>query len=187
MKQLSLSSLKGYLLLQAPYFLSHNLPQQVIFLFSHNTNGAVGLALSHPIDPCHLEDMSDSASCEASLSLENIHVYDGGNTERDQSFILHTNDYLSHQSVERTEHFSLTPSQNFLPPKNKEPHHFLIALGYMSWVPGALEEEFQNESWFVMPATSRLIFDTPAQDKWHAGMNALGISQPCLTARAGHA
>jgi putative AlgH/UPF0301 family transcriptional regulator len=43
---------------------------------------------------------------------------------------------------------------------------FRVFTGYAGWGPGQLEKELSGGDWAVVPASSQLLFDTPADELW---------------------
>ncbi|MEN9558855.1 MAG: hypothetical protein RLZZ502_66, partial [Pseudomonadota bacterium] len=49
-------------------------------------------------------------------------------------------------------------------------------MGYAAWGPGQLENEIATTSdWLLVPADSRIIFDTPLSQRYRAAVGLLGI------------
>ncbi len=54
------------------------------------------------------------------------------------------------------------------------PFRFLV--GYSGWGRGQLEQEIKSGAWIQVPATPKLIFDTPWQTLWQECMNHVGVN-----------
>jgi len=55
-----------------------------------------------------------------------------------------------------------------------EPNKIKFFLGYSGWESGQLEEEMNENTWLVTPASRHLIFDTAAQETWKASLQQMG-------------
>ena len=71
--------------------------------------------------------------------------------------------------------------------EGRGPERAVIALGYAGWGAGQLEHEVQQNAWLSGPADSRIIFDTPYEDRWTSAARLLGIDPTLLSGDAGHA
>jgi putative transcriptional regulator len=71
--------------------------------------------------------------------------------------------------------------------QGKGPKKALVALGYAGWGPGQLEAEIADNAWLTIPADSRIIFDTPIEQRWSAAAKQLGIDLNLISSTAGHA
>ena len=67
------------------------------------------------------------------------------------------------------------------------PTETLVALGYAGWGAGQLEDELGQNSWLSVPADTRIIFNRPYQQRWHAAASLLGIDLALLSEEVGHA
>ena len=62
------------------------------------------------------------------------------------------------------------------------PQNHIFVLGYAGWGAGQLEEEYQEDSWMLLPYHSELIFSDPQRAKmakcvfypWHRPVSARG-------------
>ncbi|MDH3343023.1 MAG: YqgE/AlgH family protein, partial [Gammaproteobacteria bacterium] len=70
---------------------------------------------------------------------------------------------------------------------DKGPEQSIIALGYAGWSPGQLEQEIAANTWLSCPAEEQIIFDIPAEKRWQAAADLLGVDLQLLSSDAGHA
>ncbi|MEH0002618.1 MAG: YqgE/AlgH family protein [Holosporaceae bacterium] len=182
-----LSSLKGYLLVGAPHVDHAPFQQTVIFLFAHDSSGAMGICINHVFDQTTLDSFVSEADEKIHQQLNPLTLFDGGPIENDRGFIIHTPEYKHQQSVEVGNAFLVTNTAHFMPQETEEPKHFLFALGYTAWQKDALEEEIQHNLWMLIPATHHLLFETTPAQKWPLALHKMGITAPHLIQKAGHA
>jgi putative transcriptional regulator len=62
-----------------------------------------------------------------------------------------------------------------------------VTLGYAGWAPGQLEQELAQNAWLTVAADSAILFGTPAEKRYDAGLKLLGIDLAMLSDAAGHA
>jgi len=67
------------------------------------------------------------------------------------------------------------------------PEAYLLMLGCAGWGEGQLEEEIKQNAWLTTPVIDEIIFKTPAEQRWEAAMQRLGVDPGLLSDTAGHA
>ena len=176
------NSFVDYLLIAPPHIEHAPFRKSVIFVFSHDKNGAMGLVLNRLLDRITLNSFFQETSLEGVTLLP---IYEGGPEESERSFILYTQPQKEYEDQKRL--FSVTPTLDFSPPGKIDPPHILLTLGYTSWEPGQLEDELQNDMWLLLKATPEYIFHTPVLEKWSTAIKKLVGQVTCLAPISGHA
>ena len=67
------------------------------------------------------------------------------------------------------------------------PWFAVMALGYADWEAGQLEQELLDNAWLTAEASSRILFETPLEDRWTAAAALVGVDPRQLSMYAGHA
>jgi putative transcriptional regulator len=67
------------------------------------------------------------------------------------------------------------------------PKRVLISLGYAAWGQGQLESEIAENSWLTVSADTRIIFDTPIEQRYEQAMGLLGLQPWMISKDVGHA
>jgi putative transcriptional regulator len=67
------------------------------------------------------------------------------------------------------------------------PEKSFITLGYAGWGPGQLEHEIAANAWLSGPASTRIVFDVPYEQRWEAAAALIGVNLKLLSGEAGHA
>ena len=62
-----------------------------------------------------------------------------------------------------------------------------MTLGYAAWEAGQLEQEIADNSWLTVQATPKLLYETPADERWQAAAKLLGIDINLMSNTTGHA
>ncbi len=164
------------LLIALPDMQDGRFKQAVILVCEHNSDGAMGLVINHPI-----EDI-DSNQVFNELNLpqpqDNLHVLEGGPVNKSSGFILHNNNQRFKSSINLANNLTLTTSKDLL---EKIAHHqftskWQFILGYSGWDKNQLEWEIAQNTWLTCPIDLELIFNTPNQDKWHKALSLIGIN-----------
>ena len=60
-------------------------------------------------------------------------------------------------------------------------------IGYAGWGAGQLEQELADNTWLSGPASSKIVFDTPSEQRWEAAAALLGVDLNLLSSDTGHA
>ena len=116
-------------------------------------------------------------------------VYLGGPVQNNRGFVLHEPLGAYESTLAVSETLGVSTSRDILTAiaNSKGPAHFLLALGYAGWGPGQLEQELADNAWLSVPASSEILFDTPAEARWSAAAHLLGVDMAQLSGDAGHA
>lgn len=169
--------------LQDPFF-----GQSLVYLFEHNSEGAMGLVVNQPTE-LSLADVLNQLQPEQEppTHTADISIHSGGPVQTERGFVMHPPG-TSYQSTVDLGALSITNSQDILAAiaDGKGPEQFLIALGYAGWGAGQLEEELKGNTWLSCPASHAIIFDTPVEERRAAAAASLGIQLSQLSHLAGH-
>ena len=64
--------------------------------------------------------------------------------------------------------------------ERRGPGRAMLVQGYAGWGPGQLELELRQGVWIPVDLDARVIFDAPAERRWSAALNVLGIHPASL-------
>ncbi len=181
--------LTGKCLVSMPGLNDDNFKNALIFVCSHNKDGAMGFVINKKIKEFSFNDLANQLPIATSQPITPIDLYQGGPMDKVRGFVLHTTDYMKGDSIAIGEDIAVSSSVDILTdiafgngPKNN-----LIALGYASWSPNQLEQEIIANSWLVVPATPELVFKTKDEDKWLAALSSIGVDAARLCGLPGRA
>lgn len=181
-------SYEGKLLLAMPAMGDPRFVKSVIFMCSHSEEGAMGIALNHPVDGLTFKQLLSQLKIDEKNGRD-IPVHSGGPVETGRGFVLHTSDYFQSSTLKVNEEISLSATVDILAllARGEGPRKAFLALGYAGWGAGQLEEEITRNSWLTVDSREDLIFDTPIAEKWGRAMSVAGIDWQKLSGDAGHA
>lgn len=182
-------NLTNHFLIAMPAMADPYFSKSLTFICEHNEHGALGLVVNRPID-LTLKSLFEQVELEIEdPRLGGLPVYFGGPVQMDRGFVLHKpiGEWQSTLSVEGE--VGLTTSKDILEAlgRGRGPSDILVTLGYAGWAPGQLEHEIQQNGWLTVRAQSSIIFDMPAEERYPAAMQILGIDFANLSEDAGHA
>ena len=185
--------LTGHLLIAMPAMQDPNFVRTVTYICEHSDQGALGIVINRPLD-MDLGAIFDQLALEpADPDLARQPVLQGGPVHQERGFVLHEPAEASGREFDATlavtDAIRVTTSQDILTAmaRGQGPKRALLALGYAGWGAGQLENELVQNAWLSVPASPRIIFDTPFEERWRESARLLGIDLNTISNQAGHA
>jgi putative transcriptional regulator len=170
-------SLQNHFLIAMPRLGDPNFGESVTYICQHDAAGALGIVINKPsgvtlAEICSRMDIDVSPGADASLP-----VLSGGPVEPARGFVLHDASQEYEGTVPIDEDIRLTVSRDALEAlaRGDGPKRVLFALGYAGWGQGQLEAELAANSWLSVRASTKILFETPFQDRWVAAAELIGI------------
>lgn len=161
----------------------------VSYLCQHNDKGALAIVINRPTEMT-LGTIFEQMKIRTSIQrINNIPVFAGGPAQKKRGFIIHnTSPQTWDTSIPISKTTALTSSRDILEAiaKNEGPNQYLIALGYVGWGAGQLEQEIASNTWLTTPCKTDIIYNTPITKRWNTAAKQIGIDISQLTTPAGH-
>lgn len=187
-------AISGYLdrqlLIAMPAMGDPRFARTVIYMCSHNAEGAMGLVINKPYPGLTFPNLLTQLGIEPTIDND-ITVRLGGPVETGRGFVLHSTDYMRQGSVQLDESMGigLTATLDVLRAiaTGTGPQRSLFALGYAGWGPGQLDAEIQENAWLAAPADADLVFNADLDALWDRAVKKIGIDVSKLASAAGHA
>jgi putative transcriptional regulator len=182
--------LSGKLLLAMPGMSDPRFERAVIMMCIHDENGAIGIGVGHKRAGITFRGLLDQLDIDPG-DAPDCAVHHGGPVEPGRGFILHSTDWGGQDSVqvnaENGNTFVMTGTIDILKAiaDGKGPSRWIVALGYAGWGEGQLEGEMTRHGWFAAKSESKILFDTPTDERWAAAFKAEGIDPRLLTSETG--
>ncbi len=189
------TSLKGKLLIAMPNIQGDDFNRSVVYVCSHNAEGAMGLVINKPASDMIFADLVEKLDVYSKGNLIDVGIlqsliFKGGPVKKFQGFVLHSADYFSPgESLKINKDFTLTATVDVLRDiaKGQGPQQNRIVLGYAGWSPGQLENEIMRNGWLHCDASADLVFSHNYGAMHGAALNTLGVDPRMLSSEAGHA
>ncbi|TDQ57621.1 putative transcriptional regulator [Mesocricetibacter intestinalis] len=182
--------LQDHFLIAMPNLDDSYFQRSIIYICEHNEQGSMGLMLNQPTD-LSITELAAKLNFMMSdgRTYPEGYVLAGGPVNTERGFILHTATAQPFQnSYKVTDNLNLTTSadviETFGTPDS--PQKYLVALGCASWKPDQLEEEIADNAWLVVPASERILFDVPCEQRWLEAQQLLGFQYHNLADKAGY-
>ncbi len=185
----ALDSLSNHFLIAMPALSDPNFHHTATYICDHNDEGALGLVINRPTD-LQLGEILEHMDIEAVAGdITAQPVYLGGPVQNDRGFVLHQPVGNWEATLKVTEDTGITSSRDILEAiaRGEGPEKIFITLGYAGWGAGQLEQELAANAWLSGPADSRIVFDTPYEQRWEAAAGLIGVDIKLLSGEAGHA
>lgn len=175
---------KGALLIAGPGMYDPNFRQSVILLCEHNDRGSMGLVINRPTELV----LTDAVHQLSGAERDDL-IYSGGPVQPDHLLILiragweppsshHVfgdvylgTDLPTLQSLVSQAELSSSVDP---PAQQLSDTVFRGYAGYSGWGAGQLDGELTTQSWIVVPADSKWIFDADPRIVWPELMRSLG-------------
>lgn len=163
------------LLLAMPQLMDPNFRRSVILLTTHGAEGAMGFVINRRL-AAPVTEILEGLDIEWSGAADEG-AWIGGPVSPESGWVLFEDGAAPDEdSAEIMPRVKLTASIDALRRlARRPPARFRLLLGYAGWGAGQLEQEIVDGSWLLVPASQKLIFDTPADQMWEAAYRLLGI------------
>ena len=162
----------------------------VIYITSHDRDGAMGLIVNKGKSGLLISDLLDQVGIDGEVKVADTSVLNGGPVDIDRGFVLHSSDYFKpDSSLKISETLSLTSTKDVLESlvSDDHPKNALLAVGYAGWGAGQLEKEIAQNSWLVKDADDDLVFSQDLDGKWAKALSDMGINPSSLSQSGGRA
>lgn len=185
------TSLAGQFLIAMPSMSDRRFDHSVIYLCSHDKNGAMGLVVNRTNSRVNIGDIAEQIGLDTADKLETeVAIFDGGPVDQSRGFVLHEPYALGVEDllmVSGNVHLSASVEMLERIFQGHGPKRFLFALGYAGWGPGQLERELVENVWVTLAENMRLLFDMDVDQKWETAFALLGIDPKMISSQGGRA
>ena len=163
---------KGSFLVASPEFDMGFYFRGVILICEHSPGGSFGLMINKTFEVELPEDVLNLHN----LANPGVQIRAGGPIQPNQMMLLHSSDQLGDQTLKVCEGVYLGGDLQFLQEAISDPNgpQIRLCFGYAGWGGGQLEREFLNGQWFLHPASSKHVFETPSEKVWQAILRDMG-------------
>ncbi|HEX7341496.1 MAG TPA: YqgE/AlgH family protein [Rhodanobacteraceae bacterium] len=183
------NSLAGQFLIAMPGMGDPDFSRGVTLVCQHNEEGAIGLLVNR-LAAFTMGDVLEQMQlpCERD-DIRELPVLHGGPVQTERGFVLHDGARSWDASFRIDAQWAVTTSRDILvaTAAGEGPEHFMMALGYAGWGAGQLDEEIKANAWLTAQADSRIVFQTPIEQRWSAAAGLAGVDIARLAGYAGHA
>ena len=150
-----------------PYF-----ARSVVYLLQHDADGSVGLVLNRPLNK-RVEELLPELR---NHKLGNFPVYFGGPVSIRVMVMLFRGNYDSELALHVDADIYASSNVGMMGQlmlENKPQTELRLFAGQANWNPGQLQQELEQDSWFVIRADPELLFAADTARLWERLINAL--------------
>lgn len=180
--------LSGRCLISMPSMTDPRFKRTVIFVCSHDEEGAMGLIINRAHNDITFQKLCAKLKIDGEED-DGIQILSGGPVEIGRGFVLHraSSDYENTLNI--TEEVALCATLDALQSLavGEGPPNARVALGYAGWGAGQLEEEILENAWLVCDADAALVLELTPDEIYDAALARLGVNIAALTSASGHA
>jgi putative transcriptional regulator len=182
-------NLTNQFLIAMPGLSDPNFHRTVAYVCAHSNEGAMGIVINRPMNIALGEVLSQMDLVPEDPMVNDMRVFEGGPVHRERGFIIYQPLGQWDSMIQISETCGIATSRDILEAMchGKGPQRTLVALGYAGWGAGQLEREMAENAWLSGPASEEILFDVPAERRWHAAAALLGVDVGNLSPVAGHA
>ncbi len=155
--------------LKDPYF-----EKTVILLCNYNEEGAMGLVMNHPTDTMVQEILNENVAKDMAFDVP---LLLGGPVQPETFWAVHSPDYEGDSTTHLSEGISLSSAQEVMQKlaEDNGPSIYHLGCGYSGWAPEQLDNEIQQESWWLAPLDEPLLMQLDYSQRWETSMKKLGF------------
>ncbi len=163
---------KGTFLIASPEMDAGIYFRSVILICEHSPTGSFGIMINKILDAQLPEEVINLEEIEN----PNVQIRTGGLLQPNQMMLLHSSSEIPDQTLEVCDGVFLGGDLQFLQETIVNPHgpHVRLCFGYAGWGPSQLEQEFLSGLWFLQPASSKHVFETPPEKIWQTILREMG-------------
>ncbi len=162
---------KGKVLLSEPFLEDPYFKRAAILLCEHNEEGSFGFVLNNYIDMSLDQIMQGLPDMDTRVSV-------GGPVKNSSLYYMHTIGSSILNSKEITDGIYLGGDFSLLKQRihdgSIENNQIRFFVGYSGWSANQLNEELEQNSWFITDAHKALVMDTNSSDLWGDFLKKMG-------------
>ena len=168
---------KPQILVAMPSLKDGYFDKSVILLCEYNASGAMGFVINSPSTTS-----VDDLLCELGLNgqpVQNKPIMIGGPVQPELCWVVHTTDYEGRSTTALGSNLALSAAQEVLTSitEGVAPTDYLLGVGYAGWGPGQLDNEIEQEAWWLADLDPLSILQYTCDDRWDQVMEKLGLQK----------
>jgi putative transcriptional regulator len=172
------ASIAGDFLVAAPSIADPRFAETVIYMVSHDRDGAMGLVINRVLGQGTIKAYMKGLGLDLGKAKGQIKLHQGGPVQVNIGIALYDGDATGADTQEAGNGLRLASHVAVLEAmaEGREFKDALFFLGYAGWGPGQLERELATGDWLTAPFDAELLFDDDAPDQWQRARKQAGVT-----------
>jgi putative transcriptional regulator len=169
-------SLVGQLLVASPDTPDPRYRGAAVVVVRHGPEGGLGIVINRLAGDVPLATLFEIIGEKKDDTVTGtVPIYTGGPVQPEVFFVLHSAEYRRPETTSLTADVATTASRQIFHDIAAKvgPKKYLIAFGYVGWVPGQLEGQMSIRGWATAPLDSELAFDVERGKVWELAAQRL--------------
>ncbi len=160
--------------------------KSVILLCEYSESGAMGFVINSP-STTSVDDLLRELGLD-SQPTQDKPIMIGGPVQPELCWVVHTADYTGRSTTTLSDSISLSAAQEVLTSitEGSAPLDYMLGVGYSGWGPGQLDNEIEQEAWWLADLDPLPILRNCCDTRWDMVMEGLGLHNTpyyCATSR----
>ena len=149
--------------------------RSVILLCEYNREGAMGFVINSPSTTTVNDLLSELGLTSEAAGEKQILI--GGPVQPELCWVVHTSDYKGETTTPLGEKLALSAAQEVLTSiaDGFTPRDFILGVGYAGWAPGQLDQEIENDSWWLADIDVLQLLELAYEKRWDSVIDELGL------------
>ncbi len=171
--------------LDDPYF-----RESVILLCGKDEEGAIGFIINHMIHGVFLQELLDQLKIAPNSAVQtNPPLFLGGPLDMERGFVIHSDDFDGQDTLPIFPGVCLSNNMEVLRAISQGvgPKNFIVCMGFASWEGTQLETEMTENSWILLPADKKTLFNKNPATIWKRVYDTLKVDPSLVSFEGGKA
>ena len=149
--------------------------RSVILLCEYSKEGAMGFVINSPSTTTVNDLLAELGLSAAKGGDKQILI--GGPVQPELCWVVHTSDYMGESTAALGESLALSAAQEVLTSiaDGNSPQDFILGVGYAGWAPGQLDQEIEDDSWWLADMDVLQLLKLAYEQRWENVMDELGL------------
>ena len=167
-----LDSFKGKLLVAKPHVMKDpHFAKSVVYVYEQTDKVCIGLILNKPsyMNVADIQQMRGEPNSGATGSL-----YRGGPVSEQSLLLLHTNEWMSTNTIQATHGNCITSDELMLEKmaSNNMPNCWRLMSGMSTWIVPQLQAEiYKHKAWLVVEPNQEIFYNFDEEEQWKAAVD----------------
>jgi len=148
--------------------------KSIILLCNYDREGAFGLVMNQPSSTKVKELIPSEINENNDLDVP---LLIGGPVQPESFWSIHSSDVSFEDTTVLSPKINLSSAQHIISflAKGKKIESYQFGIGYAGWGAGQLDQEIQEESWWLGPIDESLLLELEYELRWSTTMKNLGF------------